>query len=142
MIHRDELARLQSPAETQARSVVLPLSEKRRSRRCRIEWDVVLHWLDESAVLCKCAGVLRDISAGGVGLETKQMIQAGQPVMVRIASTALNGAVRHVQSRSDGCLIGIEILPSSSNHLEALRRLNSSLDSLAEPNLDRPSLDL
>jgi hypothetical protein len=62
--------------------------------------------------------------------------------MVRIASTALNGAVRHVQSRSDGFLIGIEILPSSSNHLEALRRLNSSLDSLAEPNLDRPSLDL
>lgn len=135
MNHKDELTELKAPKENLAGSVRPPLIDRRRSRRCRTQLNVVLRWLDEFAVVRDCSGILRDISADGFGVETKQPIPVGHPVTVRITAAPLECVVRHVQDRADGFLLGVEILPPSRRHLNPFKKLNDTLDFLAAADL-------
>jgi hypothetical protein len=79
--------------------------------------------LDESTVLRGCSGALKDTSAGGFGVDTKQAMPEGRPLTVRISAASLGWWCVRSKTVVTASLIGIWISSSSLGHLNGLENL-------------------
>ena len=105
-----------------------PRIDRRRSRRFLTELRVRLCWQDEGSRLCDGPGAIRNVSAGGLGIEFSQRLPIDQLLTVRTFSSALQCVVRHVQERTEGFLVGVQVLRSPDGLQETLERLSAAVE--------------
>lgn len=101
-------------------------AEQRKHPRRAVHFLVRVFWQqDHSADLIEAPGLIRDVSAGGIGIELTQSLPKGKLLSVQTTAGALQGVVRHVRQFSNGYIVGMEVLSASdgSNHRRSLRNL-------------------
>ena len=101
--------------------------EQRTDRRYNKEFGVRLYWLGDSADLRDIPGVVKDISAGGFGIEVDHPFLVGQLVSVGTSEGSLQCVVCHVRRRQNEIYrLGMKILSASdgSNHKRSLENLD------------------
>jgi hypothetical protein len=106
------------PAET-------PAVERRRYRRFWVGLNVRVYWQDELGRQREAPALLRDVSAGGFGIELQDRVEVGTIVTVRTMVNSPRCEVRHMHANEKRVLIGLRVLPSDdgSKHEESLEKL-------------------
>lgn len=109
-----------------------PIVERRKHLRHVTALSVTIFWRDESGLLREMPGIVRDVSAGGFGIEVDYQFHAGQALSVETQSGTLKCQIRHVQERQDGSLVGVEVLLASdaSDQVQSLRKLSQAFSEL------------
>ena len=102
-------------------------AEQRKHPRRSVNLSVRIFWQGESADLVDAPGVVRDISANGFGIELARSVPQGKLLSVETTAGALQGIVRHVRQRAEGCVLGMEVLSASDgrDHQRSLRNLQA-----------------
>lgn len=111
-------------------------AEQRKHPRRPVNLSVRIFWQGESKDLVKAPGLVRDISANGFGIVLGQSLPKGKLLSVETTAGALQGIVRHVRQRSEGWILGMEILSASdgSDHQRSLQYLEAAIaDAEASP---------
>jgi hypothetical protein len=111
------------------RSAQTTAVDRRRYRRFWVGINVRLYWQDEQGRQRESAALLRDVSAGGFGIELQDVLEVGMIVTVRTIVNSPRCEVRHVQANDKRVLIGVRVLPSDdgSRHEESLQKLADAL---------------
>lgn len=88
-----------------------------------------VYWQDEQGRQREAPALLRDVSAGGFGIELQDCLEVGTIVTVRTIVNSPRCEVRHVQANEKRVLIGVKVLPSvdGSRHEESLEKLAAAL---------------
>ena len=109
-----------------------PRKEQRRHQRHAADQQVLVYWQTKSGVPSESSATLRNVSAGGFGIELNERFTVGAVVVVKASERSLQCAVRHVQQYSDSFLIGLEVLSTSdgSSLARSLEELSSALSGL------------
>lgn len=105
-----------------------PRVERRRSKRFVTELQVRLCWSDEASRVFEGSGVVRNVSAGGFGVEFSQRLPVDQILTVKTLSSSLPCVVRHVQEKAEGVLIGMQVLQPFDDRMGSLERLSTALE--------------
>jgi hypothetical protein len=100
--------------------------DQRRHRRIPTNLNVEVTWVGGFGFEKKAAAVVKDISAGGFGIESCHYRPVGSRLTVNTQTTAMRCIVRHIREQSDGFYIGLEILPS----VDDIAKTQESLESL------------
>jgi hypothetical protein len=100
--------------------------EQRRHRRIPTSLNVEVTWIDAFGFENVAAAVVKDISAGGFGIESSESRPLGSRLTVATQASSMQCVVRHVSATEDGFRLGLEILPS----VDEIARKKESLDSL------------
>lgn len=114
------------PTEERVNSVDHVQVEQRRHRRIPTNLHVEVTWIDAFGFENATAAVVKDISAGGFGLESCQGRPVGSRLTVATPANALQCVVRHLRKRRDGFHLGLEMLPS----IDEIGKTKESLESL------------
>ena len=104
--------------------------EKRRHRRIPTNLSVEVTWIDAFGFENAAAAVVKDISAGGFGIESYQSRPVGSRLTVATRTNSMRCVVRHLRAVRDGFYLGLEILPSVheiATTNESLERLRAAL---------------
>jgi c-di-GMP-binding flagellar brake protein YcgR len=103
--------------------------ERRRYRRFWVGLNVRVYWQDEEGRQRETPALLRDVSAGGFGIESQDRLAVGMVITVRTMVNSPRCEVRHLQANEKRVLIGVKVLPSEdgSSHEESLEKLASAL---------------
>jgi hypothetical protein len=116
-------------ASVQIGPVESPLIEQRRSRRFSTTLDLEIYWEDEYGLPCVSPAVVRNVSAGGFGIELGRKPPVGSLLTVRTAENSIQCVVRHAQPDQCAYLVGVEILsaPDGTTPTQLLERLAAAL---------------
>ena len=116
-----DAATLRSPEATAA--------ERRRYRRFWVGLNVRVYWQDAEGRQRETPALLRDVSAGGFGIELQDRLEVGTLITVRTMVTSPRCEVRHVQANEKCVVIGVKVLPSEdgSRHEDSLEKLAAAL---------------
>jgi hypothetical protein len=111
------------------RSPETPVVERRRYRRFWVGLNVRVYWQDEEGRQRETPALLRDVSAGGFGIESQDRLAVGMVITVRTMVNSPRCEMRHLQANEKRVLIGVKVLPSEdgSSHEESLEKLASAL---------------
>jgi c-di-GMP-binding flagellar brake protein YcgR len=111
------------------RSPEAPAVERRRYRRFWVGLNVRIYWQDEQGRQREAPALLRDVSAGGFGIELQDRLEVGTLITVRTMVKSPRCEVRHVRANEKRVLIGVKVLPSEdgSRHEESLEKLAAAL---------------
>lgn len=103
--------------------------ERRRYRRFWVGLNVRVYWQDEQGRQREAPALLRDVSAGGFGIELQDRLEIGTLVTVRTMVNSPRCEVRHVRANEKRVVIGVKVLPSEdgSRHEESLAKLAAAL---------------
>lgn len=103
--------------------------ERRRYRRFWVGLNVRVYWQDEQGRQREAPALLRDVSAGGFGIELQDRLEVGTIITVRTMVNSPRCEVRHMRANSARVLIGVKVLPSAdgSRHEESLEKLAAAL---------------
>lgn len=118
------MSKADSVPESEAEAVGI---EQRKDRRYNKEFGVRLYWLGDSADLREIPGVVKDISAGGFGIDVDQPFIVGQLVSVGTSEGALQCSVCHVRpGQNQTYRVGMKILSASDgcDHKRSLENLD------------------
>lgn len=118
--------RTDSPSDRYRDSIEHLQIEKRRHRRIPTSLNVQVTWVDAFGFESFAAAVVKDISAGGFGIELCQCRPVGSRLTVTTQTNALRCVVRHVRESQDVFYIGLELLPS----VDEIAKTRESLESL------------
>jgi len=124
------------PTDKHGDSVELPQVEQRRHRRIPTSLNVQVAWIDAFGFENAAAAVVKDISAGGFGIESGQSRPVGSRLTVTTQANAMRCVVRHLRTGRDGFYLGLEILPS----VDEIAKTKESLESLRTA-LSRDTVD-
>lgn len=100
--------------------------EQRRHRRIPTNLNVQVTWIDAFGFENAAAAVVKDISAGGFGIESCQRRPVGSRLTVTTQTNSMPCVVRHLRAVRDEFYLGLEILPS----LDEIAQTKESLESL------------
>jgi hypothetical protein len=111
------------------RSPETPAVERRRYRRFWVGLSVRVYWQDEQGRQREAPALLRDVSAGGFGIELQDRLEVGMLITVRTMVNSPRCEVRHMRANEKRVLIGVKVLPSEdgSRHEESLEKLAAAL---------------
>lgn len=103
--------------------------ERRRYRRFWVGLNVDLSWQDEQGREREAQALLRDVSAGGFGIELEERVEVGLVITIRTMVTSARCEVRHTHANGKTVVIGVKVLPSEdgSRHEESLEKLAAAL---------------
>ena len=106
-----------------------PGAERRRYRRFWVGLNVRVYWQDEQGRQREAPALLRDVSAGGFGIELQDRLEVGMLITVRTMVNSPRCEVRHMNANEKRVLIGVRVLPSEdgSRHEESLEKLAAAL---------------
>lgn len=112
-----------------AQSAETTIVERRRYRRFWVGLSVRIYWQDDQGRQREAPALLRDVSAGGFGIELQEQLEVGTVVTVRTMVNSPRCEVRHMQANEKRVLIGVKVLPSDdgSRHEESLEKLAAAL---------------
>lgn len=101
------------------------LEERRTHHRHPANLTVQVYWRGAAGELESAAGVIRNISGGGFGLELERPLEDGQLLSVQTKEGALQCVVRHVRTDNAKYFVGMEVISASdgSNHERSLKEL-------------------
>lgn len=104
-------------------------AERRRYRRFWVGLNVRVYWQDQEGRQRESPALLRDVSAGGFGIELQDRVEVGTLITVRTMVTSPRCEVRHVRVDGKCVVIGVKVLPSEdgSRHEESLEKLAAAL---------------
>jgi hypothetical protein len=124
-----------------AGSVETPLIEQRRFRRFSTTLDVEIYWEDEYGLPCVSPAVVRNVSAGGFGIELSQKPPVGSLLTVRTLKSSLQCVVRHVKPDQRAYLVGVQMLPApdGTTPTQSLERLAAALSAARKASLESSS---
>jgi hypothetical protein len=116
--------------------------ENRRFRLFSTTLDVEIYWQDEYGLPCVAPAIVRDVSAGGFGIELGRKPPVGSLLTVRTLKSSMLCFVRHTQPDQGSYLVGVEMLPAAdgTTPTQSLERLAAALSaarrasSPADPN--------
>lgn len=119
-------------SRVEARSIDLQKAEQRKHRRIAANLGVRVYWQAGPGPLYDALGIVRDLSAGGLGILVEREISQGELISVETTEGALQCIVRHVKQTPEGRLIGVEVMAASdgSNHRRSLDNLRVTLAAL------------
>lgn len=100
--------------------------EQRRYRRIPTSLNVGIAWIDGFGFESAATAVVRDVSAGGFGIESRQNRPVGSRLKVTTQTNAIPCSVRHVTGKGDEFYLGLEILPS----VDEISQTKESLEGL------------
>lgn len=88
-----------------------------------------VYWQDEQGRQREAPALLRDVSAGGFGIELQDRLEVGMLITVRTMVNSPRCEVRHMNANEKRVLIGVRVLPSEdgSRHEESLEKLAAAL---------------
>ena len=118
------------PTEKQGESADRLQVEQRRHRRIPTNLSVQVTWIDAFGFENVAPAVVRDISAGGFGIEAYQGRPVGSRLTVTTQADSMRCVVRHLRAARGGFYLGLEILPSVdeiANTKDSLERLQTAL---------------
>lgn len=106
-----------------------PVAERRRYRRFWVGLNVRVYWQDEQGRQREAPALLRDVSAGGFGIELQDRLEVGTLITVRTMVNSPRCEVRHMNANEKRVLIGVKVLPSEdgSRHEDSLEKLAAAL---------------
>lgn len=106
-----------------------PPDERRRHLRFSTTLEVQTAWQDEFGMPCGSAGIVRDVSAGGFGVELKQKPPRSALLTVTAMRGSMRCVVRYVRQEDDCFVVGLELLPESDGTTitQSLERLAAAL---------------
>ena len=86
-------------------------------------------WQDEQGRQREAPALLRDVSAGGFGIELQNPLEVGMLITVRTMVNSCRCEVRHVRANEKRVLVGLRVLPpeDGSSHEESLEKLGAAL---------------
>ena len=113
-------------ADKQGDSIERLQVEQRRHRRIPTSLNVEVTWVDGFGFERAAAAVVKDISAGGFGIEACQRRPVGSRLTVTTQTNSMPCVVRHLRAVRDEFYLGLEILPS----LDEIAQTKESLESL------------
>ena len=127
----------QTTTGAEACSAESTVVEQRRHRRISTTLDVRISWQDEFGLQCHAFAVVRDVSAGGFGIELDRQPPLGSLLTVRTLKSSMQCVVRHVQPQQDTFLVGVEMLPApdGTTPTQSLERLAASLSAARKASL-------
>ena len=107
----------------------LPKLEQRKHRRVAANLGVRVYWQAGPGPLYDAPGIVRDVSAGGFGIELERELSRGELISVETPEGSLQCIVRHVEQTPRGRRIGVEVMAASdgSNHRRSLDNLRIAL---------------
>lgn len=100
--------------------------EQRRHRRIPTNLHVEVTWIDAFGFENATTAVVKDISAGGFGIESCQGRPVGSRLTVATPANALRCVVRHLRKGRDGFYLGLEMLPL----IDEIAKTKESLENL------------
>ena len=100
--------------------------EQRRHRRIPANLNVQVTWIDAFGFENAAPAVVRDVSAGGFGIELGQSRPVGSRLTLATQANAMRCVVRHIRSGRGRFYLGLEILPS----VDEIAKTKESLESL------------
>ena len=106
-----------------------PKLEQRKHRRIAANLGVRVYWQAGPGPLYDALGVVKDVSAGGFGIELERELSRGELISVETPEGSLQCIVRHVKQTPRGRRIGVEVMAASdgSNHRRSLDNLRIAL---------------
>lgn len=116
-----------SPSSTQTGVPEGPRDERRRHLRFSTTMEVKTTWQDEFGLLCSAHGVVRDVSAGGFGVELERKPPLSALLSVEAMKGSMRCVVRHARQEEDRFVVGLELLPELDG-----TTVTQSLDRLAK----------
>jgi PilZ domain len=141
-------AKTNEPSKTSAetRSNETSRAEQRRHHRLSTDLNVQVSWIDGYGFENETAAVVKNISAGGFGVELDQKRPVGSRLTVRTATHSLACVVRHAQpirDIHDVLYVGLEILPApdDAKRAQSLGRLGAALSNAEKASREATSDD-
>ena len=110
--------------------------EQRRHRRIPTSLNVEVAWVDGFGFKKAAAAVVKDISAGGFGIELYRHRPAGSRLTVTTQTNAMACIVRHVRAVRDEFYLGLEIMPSVDEITKAKESLENLRTALSRDTAD------
>jgi len=101
-------------------------ADQRRHHRLSTNLNVQVSWIDAFGFQNDEVAVVKNVSAGGFGIEFGHNRPLGSRLTVRTENNSMQCVVRHTQARPGGFHLGLEALPSVEQ-----RGTSQSLDRLA-----------
>jgi PilZ domain len=103
--------------------------EQRKHQRFPTRLRVRIHWTDDSGTLLNAPGIVKDVSAGGFGIELDRPFSIGELLSVETHVGSLQCIVRHTQENAGTCRVGVHVLAASdgSDHRRSLDNLATAL---------------
>jgi PilZ domain len=129
---------IEQTAGVGTRPVESLLIEQRRYRRFSTTLDVEIFWQDEYGLPCVSPAVVRNVSAGGFGIELGRKPPVGSLVTVRTLKSSMQCVVRHAQPDQGAYLVGVEMLPApdGTTPTQSLERLAAALSAARKASLE------
>jgi hypothetical protein len=123
-----------SNAQSIDRVIQTVQAEYRKHPRRSVNFRARVFWQERSGDLIEAPGLIRDVSASGLGIEVSQSLPMNKLLSVETFAGALQGIVRHVRQLSEGYLLGMEVWAASdgSNHQRSLRNLEIAMSEAEE----------
>ena len=104
-------------------------AEQRRHPRLSTNLEVQVCWIDAFGFQNEGTAVVKNISAGGFGIEFGHNRPLGSRLTVRTGTNSIQCLVRHTQPRQGDVYLGLEVLPTleEAGASQSLDRLGTVL---------------
>ena len=84
--------------------------ERRRMERTTASGDASLHWTSSAGAPVTVQGSVRNVSEGGIQIESKQPLDEGVVIRIRGANVECLGSVRYCAPRGETYYLGLQII--------------------------------